>query len=238
MRGIINEFCSLNNGHLATQPDIFCNRPQLASAKWLVFSSTPHATPLTKLTRVAAPIILQQIFSDPTRRSILLEPITLVTMSEAALRVILGWRMLVSGISNVRRWPNPANTASILFPKGATFFGFVATFLMVVGGFGLAAGIQTPICAVMIMIFLIPTFALHWHWLKVLPTMSPAVTAAITDNKAQNYFRSFDRQAFHAHEVGIRDNLVFLAAAIYFVVRGSAAFGLDNWLPNWVIWLF
>ena len=27
-------------------------------------------------------------------------------MSEAALRVILGWRMLVSGISNVRRWPN------------------------------------------------------------------------------------------------------------------------------------
>jgi len=159
-------------------------------------------------------------------------------VSEAALRVILGWRMLVSGISNVRRWPNPVSTASILFPKGATFFGFVATILMVFGGFGLAAGIQTPICAVMIMIFLIPTFALHWHWLKILPTMSPAVEAAITDDKAQNYFRSFDRQAFHAHEVGIRDNLVFLMAALYFAVRGSAAFGVDNWLPNWVIWLF
>jgi uncharacterized membrane protein YphA (DoxX/SURF4 family) len=167
-----------------------------------------------------------------------LEATTLVIVSEAALRVILGWRMLVSGISNVRRWPNPVSTASILFPKGATFFGFVATILMVFGGFGLAAGIQTPICAVMIMIFLIPTFALHWHWLKILPTMSPAVEAAITDDKAQNYFRSFDRQAFHAHEVGIRDNLVFLMAALYFAVRGSAAFGVDNWLPNWVIWLF
>jgi len=172
------------------------------------------------------------------QRKILLEATTLVMVSEAALRVILGWRMLVSGISNVRRWPNPVSTASILFPKGATFFGFVATILMVFGGFGLAAGIQTPICAVMIMIFLIPTFALHWHWLKILPTMSPAVEAAITDDKAQNYFRSFDRQAFHAHEVGIRDNLVFLMAALYFAVRGSAAFGVDNWLPNWVIWLF
>ena len=167
-----------------------------------------------------------------------MEATTLVMVSEAALRVILGWRMLVSGISNVRRWPNPVSTASILFPKGATFFGCVATILMVFGGFGLAAGIQTPICAVMIMIFLIPTFALHWHWLKILPTMSPAVEAAITDDKAQNYFRSFDRQAFHAHEVGIRDNLVFLMAALYFAVRGSAAFGVDNWLPNWVIWLF
>jgi uncharacterized membrane protein YphA (DoxX/SURF4 family) len=159
-------------------------------------------------------------------------------MTETALRVILGWRMLVSGISNVRRWPNPVNTASILFPKGATFFGFVATFLMVIGGFGLAAGIQTPLCAVMIIIFLIPTFALHWHWLKVLPTMSPTVKAAIADDQARNYFSSFDRQAFHAHEVGIRDNLVFLAAAVYFAVRGSAAFGVDNWLSGWVIWLF
>jgi len=167
-----------------------------------------------------------------------LEPNTLVMMTETALRVILGWRMLVSGISNVRRWPNPVNTASILFPKGATFFGFVATFLMVIGGFGLAAGIQTPICAVMIIIFLIPTFALHWQWLKVLPTMSPTVKAAIADDQARNYFSSFDRQAFHAHEVGIRDNLVFLAAAVHFAARGSAAFGVDNWLSGWVIWLF
>jgi uncharacterized membrane protein YphA (DoxX/SURF4 family) len=146
--------------------------------------------------------------------------------------------MLISGLSNVRRWPNPANTASILFPKGATFFGTVATFLMVAGGFGVAAGIQTQISAAMIIIFLLPTFALHSHWLKVLPTMAPVVQAALTDEKAQNYFRSFDRQSYHAHEVGIRDNLVFLAAAIYFLMRGSAGIGIDNWLDGWVIRLF
>jgi len=167
-----------------------------------------------------------------------LENWTLIILAEAALRVILGWRMLISGLSNVRRWPNPVNTASILFPKGATFFGFVATFLMVVGGFGLAVGFHTPICAVMIIVFLIPTFALHYHWLKVLPVMVPVVTAALNEEKAQNYFRSFDRQSYHAHEVGLRDNLVFVAAAAYFAVRGSAGFGLDNWLSAWVIRLF
>lgn len=167
-----------------------------------------------------------------------MEHSTLVLLAEATLRVVLGWRMLISGLSNVRRWPNPVNTASILFPQGAVFFGFVATLLMVVGGFGLAAGIQTPICAVMIIIFLIPTFALHWHWLKVLPTLVPVVKNALQNEKAQNYFRSFDRQSYHAHEVGIRDNLVFVAAAAYFAVRGSAALGVDNWFGDWVIRLF
>ena len=163
---------------------------------------------------------------------------TIVFAAEALLRVILGWRMLISGLSNVRRWPNPVNTASILFPRGATFFGVVATFLMVVGGFGLAAGIQTPICALMIIIFLIPTFALHAHWLKVLPAMTAVVKDSLQDEKAQTYFRSFDRQAYHAHEVGLRDNLVFVAAAAYFLVRGSTAFGIDNWLGGWVIRVF
>ncbi len=167
-----------------------------------------------------------------------MDPLTVLLLAEAALRVILGWRMLISGLSNVRRWPNPVNTASILFPKGATFFGSVATFLMVVGGFGLAAGIQTPISAVMIIIFLLPTFALHRHWLKVLPTMAQVVKSTIADEKAQNYFRSFDRQAYHAHEVGLRDNLVFVAAAVYFAVRGSSGFGVDNWLSDSVIRMF
>ncbi|HEX9455973.1 MAG TPA: DoxX family protein, partial [Candidatus Binatia bacterium] len=163
---------------------------------------------------------------------------TLVLLAEATLRVILGWRMLISGLSNIRRWPNPVNTASILFPQGATFFGALATFLMVVGGFGLAIGAQTPICAVMVIVFLIPTFALHWHWLKVLPTMVPVVQTALKDDKAQNYFRSFDRQSYHAHEVGLRDNLVFVAAALYFAAKGSAAFSVDNLLADWVIRLF
>ena len=167
-----------------------------------------------------------------------MEHSNLVIFAEAMLRAVLGWRMLISGLSNVRRWPNPVDTARILFPKGATFFGFMATFLMVGGGFGVAAGIQTPICALMIVIFLIPTFFLHAYWLKVLPTMAPAVKNALKDEQAQNYFLSFDRQAYHAHEVGLRDNVVFLAAALYFAVRGSSGFGVDNWMSDWVIWLF
>lgn len=164
-----------------------------------------------------------------------MEHLNLVIFAEAMLRAVLGWRMLISGLSNVRRWPNPVDTARILFPKGATFFGFMATFLMVVGGFGVAVGIQTPICALMIVVFLIPTFFLHAYWLKVLPTMAPAVKNALKDEQAQNYFRSFDRQAYHAHEVGLRDNVVFLVVAVYFAVRGSAGLGVDNWMSDWVI---
>ena len=159
-------------------------------------------------------------------------------IAELLFRTILGWRFVISGLSNIRRWPNPVNTASILFPKGAKFFGFGATLLMVVGGLGIAAGFQTPLCAVMLMIFLMPTFAVHSHWLKVLPTMAPAIKKAIDGEQAQNYFRYFDRQSFHAHEVGIRDNLVLLAAAFYFAVRGSGAFGLDSLFSDWVIRLF
>lgn len=162
----------------------------------------------------------------------------LVLLAETALRVILGWRMLVSGLSNLRRWPNPVHTASILFPRGAGFFGFVATFLMIAGGAGLIAGLQTPVSALMVIVFLVPTFALHWHWLKVLPAMSTVVKSSLQDEKAQNYFRSFDRQAYHAHEVGLRDNLVFLIAACYFSVRGSSGFGIDNRLSDWVIRFF
>jgi uncharacterized membrane protein YphA (DoxX/SURF4 family) len=91
---------------------------------------------------------------------------------------------------------------------------------------------------VLIIIFLLPTFALHRHWLKVLPTMAQVVKSTIADEKAQNYFRSFDRQAYHAHEVGLRDNLVFVAAAVYFAVRGSSGFGIDNWLSDSVIRIF
>ena len=31
---------------------------------------------------------------------------------------------------------------------------------------------------------------------------------------------------------------VLLAAALYFTVRGSPAFGLDNWIGEWVVHLF
>jgi uncharacterized membrane protein YphA (DoxX/SURF4 family) len=167
-----------------------------------------------------------------------METSNIALLAEALLRLMLGGRMLISGISNLRRWPNPVNTARILFPKATVFFGAAATFLMVAGGFGLAAGIQTQICALMIIIFLIPTFFLHSYWLKALPTMATAVRRALKDEQAKAYFGSFDRQAYHAHEVGIRDNAVFLAAAIYFAVRGSAAYGIDNWMSAWVIRFF
>jgi uncharacterized membrane protein YphA (DoxX/SURF4 family) len=167
-----------------------------------------------------------------------LEPASLVLMAETVLRIILGWRFLISGLSNIRRWPNPVRTASILFPRGAIVFGFIATVLMVVGGLGVAIGFQTQICSLMLIIFLIPTFNLHFYWLKILPTMVPVVKSAIGDQKAQDYFRSFDRQAFHAHEVGLRDNLVFLAAALYFTVRGSGSYGLDTLMSEWVVRLF
>lgn len=163
---------------------------------------------------------------------------TLVSITETILRVILGWRFLISGFSNVRRWPNPVQTASILFPKGAPFFGFVATVLMVFGGLGVAAGLQTPICSLMVIIFLIPTFNLHYYWLKVLPTMAPVVSNALNDEAAKNHFRTFERQSYHAHEVGIHDNVVLLAVSLYFAVRGSAAFGLDNLMSDWVVRLF
>jgi len=159
-------------------------------------------------------------------------------VGEAVLLWIRGWRFVMSGLSHVGRWPNQVQTASILCSRGATLFGLMATLLMVVGGLGVAAGFQTPLSSAMVIIFLIPTFVLHSYWLKVLPTMAPVVKAALNDEKAQNYFRSFDRQSYHAHEVGIRDNLVFLAAAVYFAVRGSTAFGLDNLMSDWVIRLF
>jgi hypothetical protein len=90
----------------------------------------------------------------------------------------------------------------------------------------------------MLIIFLIPTFSLRLYWLKVLPTMVPVVKRALSDEQAQRYFRTFDRQSFHAHEVGLRDNLVFLAAAVFFAARGSSAYGLDNLASQGVTHLF
>jgi hypothetical protein len=51
--------------------------------------------------------------------------------------------------------------------------------------------------------------------------MAPVVKKAIDDERAQNYFRYFDRQSFHAHEVGIHDNLVFWRRR--FISRCAAA---------------
>ncbi|MEE8074303.1 MAG: DoxX family membrane protein, partial [Candidatus Binatia bacterium] len=84
-----------------------------------------------------------------------------LTIIESVLRIILGLRFLSSGISNIRRWPHATHTAKLVFPQGAYFFGFVATALMVLGGSGLALGFQTHIAALMLIVFLLPTFKLH-----------------------------------------------------------------------------
>ncbi len=167
-----------------------------------------------------------------------MEQIAVLPAVEAVLRIILGLRFISSGISNVRRWPNATKTASIIFSQGIYFFGFVATALMLFGGIGVALGFQTHIAAAMLVIFLIPTFKLHHYWLQTLPGKARTVKDALTNERAISEFRLFERQAIHSHEVGWEDNLVLLAAALFFTVRGCIAFGLDNLIPGWAIHLF
>ena len=162
----------------------------------------------------------------------------LLPIVESVLRIILGLRFLSSGITNVRRWPNATQTASLVFPQGAYFFGLLATALMVLGGAAVALGFQTPIATALLVIFLVPTFKVHHHWLQTLPGAARIVRDNLTREEARGQFRIFERQAIHSHEVGWEDNLVLLAAALFFVVRGCVAFGLDNLMDSWVIHLF
>ncbi len=154
---------------------------------------------------------------------------------EVIFRVVLGLRFLSSGISNVRRWPHATQTAAIVFPLGSYFFGLVATALMVLGGAGLAIGFQTPVAAAMLIVFLLPTFKIHYHWLRTEPATVRAVGEAIGDEEARSAFRIIGRHAIHSHETGWQNNLVLLAGCLYFSVRGSVAFGLDNLAETWVM---
>ncbi len=161
-----------------------------------------------------------------------------LTIIESVLRIILGLRFLSSGISNVRRWPHATHTAKLVFAQGAYFFGFVATALMVLGGSGLALGFQTPIAALMLIVFLLPTFKLHLHWLQVLPEALNDVRDAIEREGVKVQLQLLGRHAIHSHEVGWQTNIVLLVMALFFCVRGSAAFGLDNLMDGWVIRIF
>ncbi len=161
-----------------------------------------------------------------------------LTIIESVLRIILGLRFLSSGISNVRRWPHATHTAKLVFPQGAYFFGFVATALMVLGGSGLALGFQTPIAALMLIVFLLPTFKLHLHWLQILPEALNAVGNSLAHQGAKGQLQLLGRHAIHAHETGWQTNIVLLVMALFFCARGSAAFGLDNLMDSWVIRIF
>lgn len=154
----------------------------------------------------------------------------LLTIVEVLLRVVLGLRFLSSGLSNVRRWPHAVGTTRIAFPQGATFFGFAAVALLVLGGAGVALGFQTRIAAMMLVIFLIPTFKIQWHWLKMLPAKVEKVKGGLTQKESSDDFQLLGKHAIHSHEVALQDNLVLLLVALFFLVRGSVAFGLDNFL--------
>jgi uncharacterized membrane protein YphA (DoxX/SURF4 family) len=153
-----------------------------------------------------------------------------LTLVETILRIALGLRILHSGISNVRRWPNPVRNAAIVFPFGATAFGFAAVFFMVAGGLGLALGLGTRVAALMVALFLIPTLKIQHHWLHALPPIIEDVKRAVGQDPSHGKLQLLAKQAFHSHETGWQNNLVLLLLALFFVLRGSPAFGIDNLL--------
>ncbi len=160
---------------------------------------------------------------------------SLLRIIETAFRILLGLRFLNSGISNVIRWPHAIESARIAFPVGAPFFGFMGTSLLVLGGIGLALGLQTHVAGLMIVIFLIPTLKIQRHWLQTLPASVAAVKDALKGEEERGKFQLLARHAIHAHETGWQTNLLLIVAALYFSVRGCIAFGLDNLLVQWVI---
>jgi uncharacterized membrane protein YphA (DoxX/SURF4 family) len=149
-------------------------------------------------------------------------------LAEAALRIGLGYRFLSSGISNARRWPHATETAAIVSREYAYPLGAIATALMVLGGAGLAFGLATRLAAFMLVLFLLPTFIVHRHWLRVLPPDVAAVEAALTDEDSTRRFRLLGRHAVHAHETGMLENVVYLLTCLFFMARGSTGFSLDS----------
>ncbi|MGH7847395.1 MAG: DoxX family protein, partial [Candidatus Binatia bacterium] len=147
---------------------------------------------------------------------------------EVLLRIALGLRFLSSGASNVRRWPHAVGTARSVFPKGTMFFAFIGVAFMVLGGIGVAAGFQTRIAAVMIAIFLIPTFGIQRHHLRARPKILQRILSALPENGPRDELRRLGRDAIHAAETAWQANVIFLLVALFFAVRGSIAFGIDN----------
>ena len=120
--------------------------------------------------------------------------------------------------------------AKIVFPFGATVFGFIAVFFMVAGGLGLALGLETRLAALMIVLFLIPTLKIQHHWLHALPPIIEDVKRAVGQDPSNSKLQLLAKQAYHSHETGWQNNLLLLIVALFFVLRGSPAFGIDNLL--------
>lgn len=150
-----------------------------------------------------------------------------LTIIETTLRIALGLRFLYSGVSNVRRWPNPVRNAAIVFPFGTRFFGAIAVFLMVGGGIGLILGLATRVAALMIALFLVPTLKIQQHWLRTLPSIFEEVRGGLTE-AVRPKFQLIARQAYHSHETTWQANVLFMLLALYFALRGPGALALDN----------
>ena len=145
---------------------------------------------------------------------------------------------MISAIDNVRRWPGAVGIARIVFPWGAPLFGFLGVTFTLLAGLGLILGLQTPIAALLAAVFLIPTFDLQRRQLRTLPGILKNVEAALSSEEAKRQFRPVSWHAIHARHTGLENNLVLLFTSLFFSVRGSVAFGIDNLFEQWVIRLF
>ena len=155
---------------------------------------------------------------------------TWVPVVESLLRIALGLRFLYSGVDNVRRWPSAVGTARVVFSKGTTALAFIAVAFLVLGASGLVLGFQTRIAALMIVLFLIPTFVVQYNFLKTYPELLQRLLRGIPENGPTAEAQRLGRHAVHTSEVGWQTNVIFLLLSIYFILRGSVAFGLDNLL--------
>jgi uncharacterized membrane protein YphA (DoxX/SURF4 family) len=153
-----------------------------------------------------------------------------VTVVEVLLRIVLGLRFLYSGVDNVRRWPSAIGTARSVFSKGATLLAFIAVAFLVLGATGLTLGFQTRIAALMIALFLLPTFVVQYNFLKTYPQLLKKLLSSIPEDGPMVEAQRLGRHAVHTSEVGWQTNVIFLLLSVYFILRGSVAFGLDNLL--------
>lgn len=104
----------------------------------------------------------------------------------------------------------------------------MAVVLMTAGGLGLTLGVQTQLSAVMIAVFILPTFVIHVRWRRLFPAMVADLTRTVTDDDLRPQMQFIGKHAIHAHDVGWQDNLVFLVTALYFAVLSHTAFAIDN----------
>jgi hypothetical protein len=79
----------------------------------------------------------------------------------------------------------------------------------------------------MIALFLLPTIKIQRYWLKTLPPMIEEVRGSVADAARPN-FQLIARHAYHSHETTWQENILFILLALYFALRGSVGFGLDN----------